>query len=93
MRIKGDLPGMYTCVVKPSRRNSENIKLHLHPALVTQLRRIGRGLQPAFDLEFETPCLCMNAGVLLNGRRYKQGDRYPLHLANLLRCLTSLFVM
>jgi hypothetical protein len=81
MEIKGALPGQYACAVRPSRRNSFNHRLHLDTELVKQLRILGRRLEPQFNLEFDTACLEMNAGVMLNGRKYRQGDRcrFPLH--------------
>jgi hypothetical protein len=75
MRVKGELPGRYTCVVMPNKRNTFPLQLHLLTDLRRVLRRLGRQLVPTFDLESDTPCHQMIAGVLLNGRKYKQGDR------------------
>ena len=75
MRIRGALPGLFKCVVTPSRRNAFNIHLHSNAPLVQHLRKLGRTLEPKFGCEVNTPCLQLLAGVSLNGRKYKQGDR------------------
>ena len=91
MKIHGTLPGLYRCVITPSRRNMDYIPLHLEPALVAQLRRIGRRLEPPFTLAFDTPCMKMLAGVTLNGRKYKQGDRYIFLVTHVYTLLAVIF--
>jgi hypothetical protein len=67
---------LYKCVVVPNRRNGDYLSIQLNPALLQLLRRQGRRLEPPFNLEFTTPCQRLVGGVTLNGRKYKQGDRY-----------------
>jgi hypothetical protein len=76
MAIRGTLPGLYNCVVTISRRTSDYVTLSEQPPLVALLRALGRKLEPLFQVQFDTPCQRMVAGVSLNGRKYKQGDRY-----------------
>lgn len=75
IKIKGALPGQYACVVKPSRRNSQQVDFAFAPnALLQKMRAVCRmlGVTPVTD---KMRCKMMLKGVMLNGHVYKQGDR------------------
>jgi hypothetical protein len=75
LAIRGALPGMFACDIRPSRRNSFEHALQLDKELLRKLGILGRTLVPPFYLQVQTECHKMIAGVGLNGRKYKQGDR------------------
>jgi hypothetical protein len=75
MKLRGALPGEYACAVKPSRRNSVLEPEPLDRDLVRHIEKLCR--TTPFTLRVHPPPLCprMTAGVTLNGRKYKQGNR------------------
>jgi hypothetical protein len=79
MAIRGALPGRFACVVAPSRRNSTEVLLLVETDLLNILKQVGRHLAIVFNPTPRTPCKKMTAGVKLNGRAYKQGDRQVPH--------------
>jgi hypothetical protein len=91
LAIRGKLPGMFACDIRPSRRNSFEHMLHLDKELLRKLGILGRTLAPAFNLHATTKCHKMIAGVGLNGRKYRQGDRsrFSLHSPLELHLITT----
>ena len=75
---RGGLPGAYECQLQQTRRNtrSEPTPLPVEDALALLLRALG---YPArYKPLRELPCRQMTSGVLLNGRKYKQGPNPSL---------------
>ena len=84
MDTRRALPGRYMCVVLPSRRNSKKTDLSVWP-LLPHLRGWNQNARPAQRINRQSACERMIAGVCLNGRKYKQGDR-----CGFLHCLAIL---